>query len=77
MESIRSSVETFNLYVGSSTFGRIFRLEGSGHVRNATSVDVIPHTYQVIGVGDPKHEVHDRASGRTDDVLHDVLHHRR
>jgi len=33
MESIRSSIGAFNAYVGSSTFGRIFRLEGSGHVR--------------------------------------------
>jgi AGZA family xanthine/uracil permease-like MFS transporter len=32
MESIRSCVEDLNGYIGSSTFGRIFRLEGSGHV---------------------------------------------
>lgn len=32
MESIHSRIKAFDNYVGSSTFGRIFRLEGSGHV---------------------------------------------
>ncbi|OAL50754.1 hypothetical protein IQ07DRAFT_437056 [Pyrenochaeta sp. DS3sAY3a] len=31
MEAIRSSLNSFNRLVGQSTFGRIFRLEGSGH----------------------------------------------
>lgn len=32
MESIRDSIRAIDNHVGSSTFGRIFRLEGSGHV---------------------------------------------
>ncbi|CAG5156902.1 uncharacterized protein ALTATR162_LOCUS4695 [Alternaria atra] len=31
MESIRSSIRSFNVYIGRSTFGRIFRLHGCGH----------------------------------------------
>lgn len=31
MESIRSSIESLNVYIGRSTFGRIFRLGGCGH----------------------------------------------
>ncbi|KAF1951448.1 hypothetical protein CC80DRAFT_496058 [Byssothecium circinans] len=31
MEAIRKAVANFNELIGSSTFGRIFRLEGSGH----------------------------------------------
>ncbi|KAL1792002.1 hypothetical protein ACET3X_009753 [Alternaria dauci] len=31
MESIRSSIESLNVYIGRSTFGRIFRLHGCGH----------------------------------------------
>jgi AGZA family xanthine/uracil permease-like MFS transporter len=32
MEAVRYYTEALNVYIGSSTFGRIFRLEGSGHV---------------------------------------------
>jgi AGZA family xanthine/uracil permease-like MFS transporter len=32
MDMIRSYIEDLNVFIGSSTFGRIFRLEGSGHV---------------------------------------------
>ncbi|KAF1939538.1 purine transporter [Clathrospora elynae] len=31
MDSIRNSTKSFNVYIGQSTFGRIFRLEGCGH----------------------------------------------
>ncbi|KAH7414470.1 permease family-domain-containing protein [Phaeosphaeria sp. MPI-PUGE-AT-0046c] len=31
MDRLRNSVEDLNNYIGASTFGRIFRLEGSGH----------------------------------------------
>jgi AGZA family xanthine/uracil permease-like MFS transporter len=32
MEAVLYYVEAINAHIGSSTFGRIFRLEGSGHV---------------------------------------------
>ncbi|KAH7388704.1 permease family-domain-containing protein [Pyrenochaeta sp. MPI-SDFR-AT-0127] len=37
MEAIRSSVESFNVYIGRSTFGRIFRLDGCGHEKEIKS----------------------------------------
>ncbi|KAL5120253.1 hypothetical protein ACEQ8H_001811 [Pleosporales sp. CAS-2024a] len=39
MERVRDFVESFNVYVATSTFGRFFRLEGSGHemeIKNTT-----------------------------------------
>jgi hypothetical protein len=40
MESLlRSSLEDLNGYIGSSTFGRIFRLEGCGHVSTWCSTE--------------------------------------
>jgi AGZA family xanthine/uracil permease-like MFS transporter len=36
MESVRGQIEAINVYVGSSTFGRIFHLDGSGHVSPPT-----------------------------------------
>lgn len=32
MERLRNYMEDLNNYIGASTFGRIFRLEGCGHV---------------------------------------------
>lgn len=32
MEGIRNAIERVDQKVGTSTFGRVFRLEGSGHV---------------------------------------------
>lgn len=34
MSAIFRAIDNLNRRVGTSTFGRIFRLEGSGHVRN-------------------------------------------
>ncbi|KAF2131765.1 hypothetical protein P153DRAFT_374545 [Dothidotthia symphoricarpi CBS 119687] len=31
MDTIRLSIDALNAYIGASTFGRVFRLEGSGH----------------------------------------------
>jgi hypothetical protein len=32
LSGVRTYIEALDHYIGSSTFGRIFRLEGSGHV---------------------------------------------
>ena len=41
MEALHTAIDNFNAYVGKSTFGRIFRLDGSGHVR-LVAADPVP-----------------------------------
>jgi AGZA family xanthine/uracil permease-like MFS transporter len=42
MEAVRYYTEALNVYIGSSTFGRIFRLEGCGHV-SAMYDEILAH----------------------------------
>jgi hypothetical protein len=75
MEAVRYYTEALNVYIGASTFGRIFRLEGSGHV-SATSDDSIQHLLNgYIGLGDQEFQVHNRNPGWADNLLHHGVHH--
>jgi hypothetical protein len=77
MEAIRYYTEALNVYIGASTFGRIFRLEGSGHVSAACNGSIKHLLNDHIGLGDQKFQVHNRNPGWTDNLLHHGVHHRR
>jgi hypothetical protein len=57
MEAIRSSIKALDDFIGSSTFGRIFRLEGSGHVSTPRST-VKRILRPSSGLGDQEYPVH-------------------
>jgi AGZA family xanthine/uracil permease-like MFS transporter len=76
MERMRNSIAAFDSYVGSSTFGRVFRLEGSGHVSTSHPKNFKLVLTSTSGYGDQTYKSLDRISGRTNYVLHNVLHHR-
>lgn len=74
MESLRLYLHKVNTFIGSSTFGRVFRLEGCGHVKFA----LWRETYQllmVIGKRDQEFKVHDRNPCWPDNVLHNGIRH--
>jgi hypothetical protein len=75
MERLRNSIMAIDNHVGSSTFGRVFRLEGSGHVSASCQQTWACMLIFTTGYGDQTYKVHDRNPSRTDYILHDVLHH--
>lgn len=75
MESLRTFLERVNTFIGSSTFGRIFRLEGCGHVRLAFLRSCFGYSYIVLGKRDQEFEVYDRDPCWSDNVLHHGVRH--
>jgi hypothetical protein len=76
MEAMRYYVEALNVHIGSSTFGRIFRLEGSGHVSAACQMEFNKHVLNsYLGLGDPEYQVYNRNSSWAHDLLHYGVHH--
>jgi hypothetical protein len=70
MESLRNYLETVNIYIGASTFGRVFRLEGCGHVSIAYSHEPSIPLTSVAGERDQEHTVHYRDSCWINDILY-------
>jgi hypothetical protein len=76
MEAVRYYVEALNVHIGSSTFGRIFRLEGCGHVSAACQMEFNEHGLNsYLGHGDQEYQVYNRSSGWTHDILHHGVYH--
>lgn len=74
MESLRLYLERVNTFIGVSTFGRVFRLEGCGHVSFAFPRQThLPLTN--VGESNQELKVHHRDPCRFDDILHHGLRH--
>jgi hypothetical protein len=75
MESFRLYLERVNTFIGASTFGRVFRLEGCGHVCFAILRQIRISLTSNAGQRDQKHTVHHRSSRRLDNVLYHGIRH--
>jgi hypothetical protein len=57
MEHLQQTFDSWNSVIGSSTFGRIFRLEGSGHVR-AVHLHAMALADITQASGDQEYKIH-------------------
>ena len=67
MLSIKTKLMSFDKKVAGSTFGRVFQLDGSGHVSKAS------FCLRLLTLEDPttkECKIHERSPGRTNDILH-------
>lgn len=80
METARRFGDMIDRRIGQSTFGRIFRLEGSGHVSFTSACTI--QRYQDVdkilqGQGDQEFQIPYGDPCWSHDILHDGIHHRR
>lgn len=76
MEYLKASLREFDLKVSRSTFGRVFRLDGSGHVSCVYLISQRLLTATYKGQGEKRCALSYRDSRWPYDFLYDGIYHR-